>query len=1072
MSGKPLDSQKLLLNALRSFIQNGEDFFFVKDACYRYCESSASLETFTNGKDAKPFTGMDDYQLYPKKFADKYRADDRLVIEEGRSILGMIESIPGKDGSVQLMQTWKRPVRDEEGNILGLYGYSKNITQLLELEDKAKKAQTFVELIDNIPGGVGIFHFQNERLFLDYVNEGFLQVHHIGRESGKRFLGENVIYGVLEEDRPHVLAICKDVCSSKNGQKGGASYRFMGDDAVIHWVDVQISPAYERAGIQYFYATFTNLDMLKATEMKLRESQDALNEAISNSDTQYFTYYPDKHAILIFALNTRYSELPDKWENFPESFLEFVKAPEEDARMYREMVRKIDNGEAESECSLRVNYRGVYLWLHVHMVAIKDKDGKTIKAQGYSQDVTSRKNAEARLQDERLKLRSMEGNIIEAFSYNITRNAQNIMFGTGVFDYHEPIEEEVVLDALKNAPPVPDANNQTRSLLLAAAQQTMPGKDRELLLRNFSLKAIRQACNEGRYGTILTYRRIVHGSVRWVSTSLEVLPDPESGDLIAFFYTRDVNDEILRTKLSECLINRSCLWAALYETGTKTIFVKQGAGFIEMSFAEAVEHCVNDMVDAASVEEFRSVGNVEKVNQQVAEKGEYIFFFSGKPVREDLPGKPKTRIKADAFYLDEAKDTIVFLLSDVTEVFEQESESRELLARALRIAESANHAKTDFLSRISHDIRTPMNVIISKLDFALEDMDDKGKLLKDLSDIKSASSFLLSLINDILDISKIDSGSVELHPEPYPYKEYLQLVTNMFKPLCARKGLTLEIFRDTAAGDIIIDRVRLNQITLNLLSNAVKYTPCGGVITFTSGNRKENSERGLVWIEVKDTGIGMTKEFQKKMFEPFTREAQTGGQLFEQGTGLGLSIVKRLVDLMQGSITVVSEKGKGTDIRVAFPCRQVDQDSLSRFEEEHPEGNIGELQHLSGTILIVEDHPMNAEIASRIIRKTGLEVRSAENGKLAVERFSASLPGEFKAILMDIQMPVMDGYEATRAIRALDREDARTVPILAMTADAYQEDISRCMAAGMNGHISKPLDQHELYRKLASLIAH
>ena len=152
----------------------------------------------------------------------------------------------------------------------------------------------------------------------------------------------------------------------------------------------------------------------------------------------------------------------------------------------------------------------------------------------------------------------------------------------------------------------------------------------------------------------------------------------------------------------------------------------------------------------------------------------------------------------------------------------------------------------------------------------------------------------------------------------------------------------------------------------------------------------------------------MTKEFQKKMFEPFTREAQTGGQLFEQGTGLGLSIVKRLVDLMQGSITVVSEKGKGTDIRVAFPCRQVDQDSLSRFEEEHPEGNIGELQHLSGTILIVEDHPMNAEIASRIIRKTGLEVRSAENGKLAVERFSASLPGEFKAILMDIQMPVMN----------------------------------------------------------------
>jgi len=393
-----------------------------------------------------------------------------------------------------------------------------------------------------------------------------------------------------------------------------------------------------------------------------------------------------------------------------------------------------------------------------------------------------------------------------------------------------------------------------------------------------------------------------------------------------------------------------------------------------------------------------------------------------------------------------------------------EAKANTALSEAVVAANAAAKAKSNFLSRISHDIRTPLNVINSKTVFAIEDMDDRDKLKKDISDIQTSSSFLLSLINDILDISKIDSGTMELHLQPYSYNEYMSTMKSMFEPLCRQKGIVFET-GGNACPLILTDPVRLNQLTLNLISNAIKYTPKGGKVIFLASSKADENGMLECEIHVKDNGRGMSSEFQKIMFEPFTREAVSESALLsEQGTGLGLSIVKRITELFGGTIGVESEKGVGTDISVKFKCQKADEKAddkiIKTTKECIPEGS---------TLLVAEDHPMNAEITERLLKSFGLNCVLAENGEAAVKLFENSKPGEFSAILMDIQMPLMNGYEATKKIRMLNRTDAKTIPIIAMTADAYDEDVKRCINCGMNGHVSKPVDAKMLKEKLDEL---
>jgi len=383
-------------------------------------------------------------------------------------------------------------------------------------------------------------------------------------------------------------------------------------------------------------------------------------------------------------------------------------------------------------------------------------------------------------------------------------------------------------------------------------------------------------------------------------------------------------------------------------------------------------------------------------------------------------------------------------------------------AKALKESEAANRAKTEFISRISHDIRTPIGAIQNLTKFALQDLDDKEKLKSDLEKIETSNQFLLSLISDVLDISRVDSGKIELKPEPYPYDEYETNIRNIMEPMCSEKGLGFEMVcenEDEEHGVIIADKIRINQIALNILSNAVKYTPEGGYVRYISQSRNMKNGKIVFAFTVEDNGIGMSEDFQKKMFEEFAQEYDNPGRESGMtGTGLGLAIVKRLIDIMNGEISVKSETGKGTavSVQIVFPDAMADEEYARSVKAK--EAEKADKMKFSGHVLLAEDNEINQAIALRIFEECGLSADLACDGKEAVEMFSGKPEGTYDAIFMDIQMPNMNGYEATRAIRKLAGTEAKTIPIVAMTADAFDAAMKMANEAGMDEYVTKPLN--------------
>lgn len=409
---------------------------------------------------------------------------------------------------------------------------------------------------------------------------------------------------------------------------------------------------------------------------------------------------------------------------------------------------------------------------------------------------------------------------------------------------------------------------------------------------------------------------------------------------------------------------------------------------------------------------------------------------------------------------------------DVTKELElqQELEGQLEKEKALRQkATAADQAKTEFLSRMSHDIRTPMNGIIGMTRIARQQETNPPKTTDSLNKIDISSKFLLGLVNDILDMTKIESGAVKLHTEPYLAEEFFDYLESVMRPLCNEKHQEFRITGEPSRDYIpILDKLRVNQIIFNLLSNAVKYTPEGGTIEYHIEEELAGDKLMMI-IGVRDNGIGMSAEFQKVLFQPFTQENRYTGSDFHSGSsGLGLSIVKRLVTLMHGTIEVQSTPGKGSYFLMRVP---VDYICAKDYHPKTPPGkSIDTRTALAGKhVLLCEDHPMNQEIAKSLLEEAGMLVEIADNGLRGAEMFRSSLADFYDVIFMDIRMPVLDGYETTRLIRAMERKDAHDVPIIAMTADAYEDDVRKSLAAGMNGHIAKPIDPDKLYEILLNV---
>ena len=397
-------------------------------------------------------------------------------------------------------------------------------------------------------------------------------------------------------------------------------------------------------------------------------------------------------------------------------------------------------------------------------------------------------------------------------------------------------------------------------------------------------------------------------------------------------------------------------------------------------------------------------------------------------------------------------------------------ENEQLEAKALA-AEETSRSKTAFLSRVSHEMRTPMNAIIGLDTIALKSPALQPETRDHLEKINTNAYHLLGLIDNILEMNEIDSGQMILKEEIFSLKKMLSSLNKLFQGDCLEKGLE---YQSSVIGNLeetyIGDDTKLKQVLFNTLSNAVKFTPAPGTVTFSSEQIMNTEDQCSIRFIISDTGIGISEDFIEKLYDPFAQEDMTMTNRYE-GSGLGMTIVKNIVEKMNGQINVKSQKGIWSTFTITIPLGRVPQDETARDDESVTADNGEETVSLQGSrVLIAEDIDLNAEILIELLDMEGVAADRAENGEICVEKFTDSPENYYDAILMDLRMPVMDGLDAARNIRALQRPDARTIPIIAVSANASETDRENTLDAGMNTHLAKPVDAEKLYETLGRLI--
>lgn len=560
---------------------------------------------------------------------------------------------------------------------------------------------------------------------------------------------------------------------------------------------------------------------------------------------------------------------------------------------------------------------------------------------------------------------------------------------------------------------------------------------------------------------------LANGRHVWIRAEVKLLRGPETSDVMAFIYSREVTRARLLSHVLECIMSYE--YDEIYAVdrvngrfsamaiGQYALDSQQSEGHYEEEF----ECLKGRAVFPEDREKIANQMSLSAMEEQLKEKETCVLEVTL------LSRNGKARRKQVRYqYLNREVGIFLVTLTDVEDMVKQEKEKQEQLSKALLMAREANEAKSSFLASMSHEIRTPMNAIIGLNTIIKEEIDNREQVLDCTEKLDSASKYLLALLNDILDMSRIESGNMTLQHVPFDGDKFWENVNILAKAQADMASVNYLFERKDRVSRVYVgDATRLQQIMINLINNAVKFTPKEGRVSVSVTEQRQADGRAKIQVIVADNGIGISKEFLPKVFDTFTQQ-YTQNTTTYKGSGLGMSIARNFARMMDGDITVDSTEGEGTSFTVQV-LLDIGSESAMKEEREEPSR---ERDFTGKRVLLVEDHPLNTLVAQNLLVKRGIEVTHAQNGEEAVRYFAESEVGGFDAILMDIRMPVMDGIEATIRIREMARADAAAVPIIAMTANAYEEDRRRTENAGMNAHLAKPIEPKQLFATLDQFI--
>ena len=818
--------------------------------------------------------------------------------------------------------------------------------------------------------------------------------------------------------------------------------------SMIFVVNAQRKKAYEEAD--------------ERSRRELQESSDIAKAAMSSARMTVWTYDVATHRITQSKGSEKQHGMGAVVNDVPDGLISRGFVHPESADEYRRAFIAIEtaNRPIQGDFLVKTADGSGYWWERMILTPVVE-DGMVKKAIGTSINVTDQKEKEnqyLRIVDE-MNDADTEG-LLAKGRYNITKNI--------MLYYSRNSQGSLVLEKTATF-------DHALEMMVSTAATDSDGQKLEEQLNRQSL--LKDFDNGKTDGAIEYKRNSADGAAFWSLLKYSMFAEPNSGDIIFFVYTYDITEQVRENRMLAKLGATGYDVLGLIDVKTHQFESKSIKGvrsladshnaYIKGVFEEVVHRQVVATVNESEKAILEAQLTVGAVVKKLETMEVFTLAFTARRSNQSYRRK-----QLNFTYLDDSKTTIFYYCTDITEMYDREQKQLEKTEEALKVARAASESKTEFFSRMSHDMRTPMNGILGIANLS-EDETDPVVLKQNIAKIEESGRYLLGLINDTLDFQRIESGKLQLEPEIVNCNDIIQSILDMVQVTIKKKKIDFQVINRNVVLDCFIkaDPVRMKQIFLNLLSNAVKFTPEGGKISFEYECLKRDGMISSDRFIIRDTGVGMSEDFiQHKIFRPFSQERNMVSSQYA-GSGLGLSIVKKLVDLMGGTITVESELGVGTTFMIYLDIERVNAEEVAKETEHSAKKQNDVLQSLRGRqVLLAEDHPLNAEIARKLLEKVGCVVTWAKDGRECVDVFTASRPHQFDMILMDIRMPVLDGLASAREIRALKREDAAAVPIIAMTANAYEEDIRKSMEAGMNAHLSKPIEPAKMYETMAGFM--